>query len=80
MISAWRWRANPSFMLFEFAGKLRVDEMTYWRTHLTPDEAERVKAIAQEIAALRREHRQHFDRARKRAIRKRGVNGKGGDA
>jgi hypothetical protein len=43
--------------------------MTDWREHLTPDEAKRIEQIADEILALRREHRRIFDRARKRADR-----------
>lgn len=43
--------------------------MTDWRTHLTPEEAKRLNEIAEEVLALRREHRRIFDRARKRADR-----------
>lgn len=43
--------------------------MTDWREHLTPDEAKRIEQIAEEVLALRREHRRIFDRARKRAAR-----------
>lgn len=53
--------------------------MTEWRTHLTPDERNRMEAIKQERLALNREYRRIFDRARKRVIRdgvNAGVNGK----
>ena len=46
--------------------------MTDWRTHLTPDEQNRLGEIAQGILDLRREHRRVFDRARKRGKRKEG--------
>lgn len=43
--------------------------MTDWREHLTPDEAKRLEDIEQTKAALRKEARRIFDRARKRANR-----------
>lgn len=43
--------------------------MTDWRTHLTPDERERMGEIKAERSALNREYRRIFDRARKRVER-----------
>jgi hypothetical protein len=43
--------------------------MTDWRTHLTPEERNRMDAIKAERLALNREYRRIFDRARKRVLR-----------
>lgn len=43
--------------------------MSDWREQLTHEEAKRIEQIAEEVLALRREHRRLFDRARKRAQR-----------
>ena len=43
--------------------------MTDWRTHLTPDERNRMDEIKTERIALNREYRRIFDRARKRVER-----------
>ena len=43
--------------------------MTDWRTHLTPEERNRMDEIKTERLALNREYRRIFDRARKRAER-----------
>jgi hypothetical protein len=43
--------------------------MTDWRSHLTPEEAQRLLELDAERRALTREYRRIFDRARKRANR-----------
>lgn len=54
---------------FGTASNLKGSAMTNWRTHLNPNERNRMDEIKAERLALNREYRRIYDRARKRALR-----------